>query len=248
MKRGVRVQFAERLHMKIYWTEDKGSIITSANLSTNALGSGQLKEIGIQLVHGVIEIDPILAAIRPFDVTEENIRRLDREHKAYHAKNQFAKVNREDSFTEWFTSPKRPTWKIYFWEVTSRYSERAEVVTIADYDRSPSDVVSLQGNDFEAFDWVLAVKVQGAEVRKIEWFCAEKIIRVPQKDKYYNSDFPYEAIQCGPIKWYDAPPFRLDAKTRTAVSKAVEKIGVAKLESSKDPSEPFVKLIARLLR
>src|ERR1051325_11165032 len=40
IKLRVQVYFADALHMKLYWTEDKGAIITSANLSTNALGIG----------------------------------------------------------------------------------------------------------------------------------------------------------------------------------------------------------------
>ncbi|MET0645175.1 MAG: hypothetical protein ABW208_01055 [Pyrinomonadaceae bacterium] len=46
---GAKVHFADSLHMKVYWTEDRGAIITSANLCTNALGSGDLKEIGVRL-------------------------------------------------------------------------------------------------------------------------------------------------------------------------------------------------------
>src|ERR1700730_3562257 len=37
-KAGARIRFAERLHMKVYWAAKRGAIITSANLSTNALG------------------------------------------------------------------------------------------------------------------------------------------------------------------------------------------------------------------
>ena len=33
MKRGVEVFFADRLHMKTYWSEDRGAVVTSANLS-----------------------------------------------------------------------------------------------------------------------------------------------------------------------------------------------------------------------
>jgi phosphatidylserine/phosphatidylglycerophosphate/cardiolipin synthase-like enzyme len=37
IKRGAQVRVADRLHMKVYWSERRGCVITSANLSTNAL-------------------------------------------------------------------------------------------------------------------------------------------------------------------------------------------------------------------
>ena len=43
MTSGVQVKFADRLHMKVYWAEGKGAVVTSANLSTNALGAGNLR-------------------------------------------------------------------------------------------------------------------------------------------------------------------------------------------------------------
>ncbi len=46
-KRGAKIRFADRVHMKVYWADGYGAVITSANLSTNALGSGDLKEAGI---------------------------------------------------------------------------------------------------------------------------------------------------------------------------------------------------------
>src|SRR4051812_26338296 len=46
-KNKVIIRFADRLHMKVYWAEGTGSIVTSANLSANALGAGNLKELGV---------------------------------------------------------------------------------------------------------------------------------------------------------------------------------------------------------
>ena len=36
MKKGVSVSFVDSLHMKVYWTEDKGAVITSAAASTRS--------------------------------------------------------------------------------------------------------------------------------------------------------------------------------------------------------------------
>ena len=47
--KGAKVFFSNSLHMKLYYSNKRGCIITSANLSNNALGSGKLKEVGIFL-------------------------------------------------------------------------------------------------------------------------------------------------------------------------------------------------------
>lgn len=39
---GVKIGFANLLHMKLYWAAGRGTLVTSANLSTNALGAGNL--------------------------------------------------------------------------------------------------------------------------------------------------------------------------------------------------------------
>jgi phosphatidylserine/phosphatidylglycerophosphate/cardiolipin synthase-like enzyme len=44
---GARVWFSDRLHMKVYFAQKIGCLITSANLSDNALGMNGLKEMGI---------------------------------------------------------------------------------------------------------------------------------------------------------------------------------------------------------
>src|SRR5262245_37865896 len=47
MAKGVEVFFCDALHMKVYWAEGRGAVVTSANLSRNALGAGDLKEVGV---------------------------------------------------------------------------------------------------------------------------------------------------------------------------------------------------------
>jgi hypothetical protein len=63
MHRGASVSFAPNMHSKLYWTSDKGAVITSANLSTSALGSGGQIELGAFLRPGQISIDKVLSRI-----------------------------------------------------------------------------------------------------------------------------------------------------------------------------------------
>jgi hypothetical protein len=39
MKRGAKVSFVNDLHMKVYWSESNGTILTSANLSTSVFSN-----------------------------------------------------------------------------------------------------------------------------------------------------------------------------------------------------------------
>jgi hypothetical protein len=59
-KAGARIRFANRLHMKVYWAARRGTIITSANLSTNTLGAGNLKEFGVFLPADAVNIDDVI--------------------------------------------------------------------------------------------------------------------------------------------------------------------------------------------
>lgn len=61
---GATVQFVDGLHMKVYWSEGVGSVVTSANLSINAMGVGGLKEAGVLLGPEAIDIDQLLKSLR----------------------------------------------------------------------------------------------------------------------------------------------------------------------------------------
>ncbi len=85
IKKSVDVWFADRLHMKIYWAEGRGCIITSANLSKNALGVGGLKELGVLLNPDEVDIDKVLSSLGKRPVNESEMKKLDREHARFSA-------------------------------------------------------------------------------------------------------------------------------------------------------------------
>jgi phosphatidylserine/phosphatidylglycerophosphate/cardiolipin synthase-like enzyme len=87
-KRGANVFFADALHMKVYWSEDQGAIITSANLSTYALGSGNLKEIGILLPPRILNVDRLIQTLKIRPMTKSELRDFDRRHKEYAVRNR----------------------------------------------------------------------------------------------------------------------------------------------------------------
>jgi hypothetical protein len=75
LRKGVDVRFSDSLHMKVYWSKHRGAIITSANLSTNALGAGGLKEVGVKLLPGELDIERILSSLRMLDLPRHRLRK-----------------------------------------------------------------------------------------------------------------------------------------------------------------------------
>jgi phosphatidylserine/phosphatidylglycerophosphate/cardiolipin synthase-like enzyme len=113
IKKGADVRFVDGLHMKLYWAEGRGAIVASANLSTNALGAGGLKEVGVRVDADAVDIERILAGLGSRTVTSKELRRLDRLHKRYMIKNlPTGRSGKSPSFAQWFESPSRPEWKI----------------------------------------------------------------------------------------------------------------------------------------
>lgn len=94
---GVTVHFKESLHSKVYHSDSRGTVIGSANLSDNALGSGRLTETAVKLPPGAFSIDEQLTLLegavrsgtRAFNGMLDTLRR---EHVAYYQRNpgQFA--------------------------------------------------------------------------------------------------------------------------------------------------------------
>jgi hypothetical protein len=76
LKKKVDVRFARRLHMKVYWTESRGAVVASANLSTNAYGAGALHEAGVLLPSSAININSLLKSVAPQKVTTNALTKL----------------------------------------------------------------------------------------------------------------------------------------------------------------------------
>jgi hypothetical protein len=117
LAKGVDVRFSDSLHMKIYWSSRGGAVVTSANLSTNALGAGGLKEVGVRLPPGELNIQRILSALKMRSVTPAELDLLDRERDRYVVRTQMLhpKVSRRDSFPDWYESPMRKRWLLGCW-------------------------------------------------------------------------------------------------------------------------------------
>lgn len=238
----VKVYFADSVHMKVYWTEDKGAIITSANLSTNALGAGDLREIGVRLRSGDVDIERIIASLKPRPVSPAELRALERRHKLYAARNRGAARPRPQraTYADWYESRLRAEWKIFSWYDYGHYSKVALERTRREYSADHFHwSVAVQDDKYRKADWLLTYRVRRNSVTNIDWVYADFIVRVPRSDKKaYDPANPLELVQVWPLRRYEPPPFRLDARFRKAFTRAASQYGLSKLEILKRPKPP----------
>ena len=155
IKRGAEVFFVDGLHMKVYWSEDKGAVVTSANLSTNALGSGNLKEIGVFLEPKEIDIDRIIQSLKIRSVSSKELKKLDLHHKQYVARNrgEGRRGFRMRSYLEWYKEPSRPEWKLGVVEGTVELASDAKAKSKNRYGvKDPEDWISCSYGEYREGD------------------------------------------------------------------------------------------------
>lgn len=241
IKLGVEVLFVDGLHMKLYWTQDRGAIVTSANLSTNALGAGNLKEIGVLLDSGKIQIDAIISQIKPRKCTAAELKRLDRAHKLYASNNRSGRGSRGVArFGQWFVAPGRSNWKLGWWDWEGHISINAKAFTKAQYGiPSPNDFLGCRTKDYRRDDWVLCFKLATKRATDLRWLYVNHLVPVSRNDKKaYEASYPFQAIQMWSQRVYAGMPFRIDSRFRRAFAKAVTDFGSDKIRNLKSQSPP----------
>ena len=234
IKQGVEVSFVDSLHMKVYWTEDKGAVITSANLSTNALGSGDLRELGIFLPSNQVNIDKILSSLQMRAVSKQELTKLDKLHHDYEKRiNPRSPSIQKTTFAAWYSSPFRQKWKLGWWDSFSAdFSKVAkqrsmEIYGVAD----PNDFMSCNRGDYSPNDWILCFYLVDGKENYLKWLPVDYIVRVRKSDKEYAAAYPYQAVQVWSLNHYPAPPFQIDAKFRGAFTKAIKEFTTEKIKS-----------------
>jgi len=251
IKEGACVFFADSLHMKVYWTEDQGSIISSANLSTSALGSGNLKEIGILLKPGELDIDRVIRYLKPRAVSEPELKKLDRAHNAYISKNPPSfKSSRIQSFKEWYESPWRCEWKIALitghCETASIVKETLQKEYHISKKRSDYDLISAPKGSYLKNEWILVCEHKNRPI-KINWLYADFVADIPKSDKKaYDPVNNCQIVQAHSRKYYSGFPFNEhDKQFKKAFLAALQEYGPSRIEKLKSCKPPlrFLNLI-----
>lgn len=160
---GVGVYFCKRLHQKIYWRENAGLIVGSANLSDNALGEDGLHEFAVYCDDNHFDINQVLSSLKYDAVTTEALARLDVEHTAY-ARNAPVDHHRHSArrprtFISAATVRHRKPWKIVTWTELRENSDHIQEVVRAQFGTDAwANDNDVQSDSFEKGDFVLQVK------------------------------------------------------------------------------------------
>jgi hypothetical protein len=232
VKRGVKVSFVESLHMKIYWTEDKGAVITSANLSTNALGTGNLYEFGILVPSNKIDINRVLKQLNPDDDIEEQLHKLDKAHELYRINNKWNSNNSGGrTYLKWYSEPMRRNWKVGCCGEEGDFSKNSIKIAKDKYSTEPRSCISCLGKTYSEGDWILTFFVEKEKPTFLDWLYVDFIAKTGRKDDEYDSDNPYQAVQAVSDK-INSPPFKIDKQFKKALTAAINEFGVKKFINS----------------
>lgn len=238
--RGANVLFADKVHMKLYWARGRGAIVGSANLSTNALGSGGLKELAVKVSDKSISIDALLKNVRPRAVTEKELNELERAHRRLGR--QFTGHEPSIDYNQWFESKHRNKWRLGWWDEPCDYSKKAISKAKSEYGRTPLNAIWGRPSDYTRNDWILNFRLTNKGARELKWLQVDFTVHAgTRKDM-----FPYEAVQVRTMKECTVPPFSLSGRFIGALNRACQRFGIKRLKNLKSVRPPiqFLELLA----
>jgi hypothetical protein len=223
---GARVWFSDRLHMKVYFSQKIGCLITSANLSDNALGMNGLKEMGILVDAGMVDIDRLLKEAKPYPVKKklEWLRREGEKVKLAMAKTGRRVLYDPKGYADWYkdTPDVRKKWKVAWWEGHADPAEAAREFVRKKFDRSePWDWINVdKDHQIRKGDWLLCFNTTKGQVRRPIWLYVDRVVPVRKSEhEAYEEDYPLQAFQAEESIRYDAPPFRVGQKFAQSLTK-----------------------------
>jgi len=250
--RGATVRQSSRLHMKVYWSSARGCIICSANASANALGRQGLKEAGVWLPRGSVNVDELLRYARPVLIRDSDLKKLARANDVVAAAvRQRVEPGERPSFTEWLQMAGHKPWKLACWTeeslVVAKLAKSKARTTFGVGELH--DAISGRKGQYGQGDWLLCSRLP-AGVRA-DWMYVDFVVRVPRSDRRaYDASAPYHAVQVNAPSRYPYPPFRLDRGFREALKKAVKEVGAKSLENARSlrPSARFLRILSEAYR
>ncbi|MBV5274344.1 MAG: phospholipase D family protein [Lamprocystis purpurea] len=234
------VQLSANLHAKVYWSEQRGCIIGSANASTNALGVGGLKEAAVFLPPGTVDIDKLIAEAAPQDVTEKALLKLQKGTNALPPR--FRGTANPDpgnapepmDFRGWFEQPHRDSdpWKLGYWLATDIKPARSALTKVKQeygVDTIPGFMCAASGTTQNG-DWLLTFHAPVDEVKIIAWMFIDFVVPVsPSDEAAFSKEYPFQAIQVHSLKHCPRPPFKITPAFRKAFARAVREHGLEDL-------------------
>lgn len=251
IKAGATVWFSDKLHMKIYWSKFRGCVVTSANLSTSALGVKGLKEAGVWMEPGAVNVNKLIAEAKPYLAKDNHIEKL-RIDESRHRR-AMAAIGRSDEddgfqYLDWFahSTAARTPWKVGEYLGDMEVPEHAKDILKEKYDRKGP--VNYLGADkktsFREGDWLVQFEHDydgKGGVRSIMWMTVDFVSPAGES--------PFIAIQAHSLGKYERPPFPLTSQFKKAFKAAIARCqGELTNADGLFPSKAFLAEIADQLR
>jgi len=263
IKNGAVLKFVDRVHMKVYWTSDQGAVITSANLSTSALGENGLREIGVHVPSSNIDIDKIVKSLNTYDVTSKKLQELEVEYSRLPG--NFREKNGADhTFIEWFNQKgiRQPFHLGWFYDndkvsLAVKAKQEAKELWGTDKMYDWMNVSKTAATGIRESLWMLsfslgpfddAFVIKASSVHEIGWFYADLIVPILKSEDDYSDEWPYQVVQAKPRLFNAGKPFEdKDPKFKKAFKKAVLEYGREKIIAKKSlvPNSKLIDLIAK---
>jgi hypothetical protein len=249
---GVTVFFADRVHMKVFWAQGNGAVVGSANLSDNALGVGGLHEAGVFVPASKVRIDSLIERIKPAEVTPAALRRLStaEANRVPRGGGAPRRTSSIPTFGEWFESERRKGWKWGYFDnyVQHTFSRRARAaVHEIDPTLDPTQVVFCRRSQYADGDWILYVRLTAGGLLTVpEWVFVHRVVLVEKRDRVYNDEFPFQAVQAHPLRHCPTPPFLIDARFRAALREACRRFGHGRISRQVDGRSPTPALLREI--
>jgi hypothetical protein len=261
-KAGADVDFVDRLHAKVFWSRQGGTILGSPNLSSNALGEAGLVESAIWLPPGAVDIESFLASLSHRTLADftTKLQWLYQAHVRFAQRNALARQagrrrQRLRTFDEWAADDARPEWRLGTYEVDEAPPDDA--VRALEEETGSSRFVTYRGtmtkNSLAIGVFTLECRItasrKGIRLTQLNWWAPAA--RVPTRVKEWR-EFPHVWFARRRIPGGTHPPFELrSTRFRRALTKAIDEAGGLRWlneleESSLRPSRAFIQRMLRV--
>lgn len=238
LKAGAKVFFIDGLHTKVYWTDGVGAVVTSANLSRNALEEGNLLELGIYLEDSsLVNIEQILNQRPKREAKKAEINRLKKRSDLLSGllASATSNVSSPVTFEEWYSSPIKMPWKLA-WTDEGDYplTQSSEEYVEGNYSGSKAtDWSHARKDEYKPGDWLLCFSIDTGKV--YGWMFITDVVPKRKGEQYWK-DSPFMALQVGKRPPYS--PFSLTPGFKKSFKNATTQYGLKKIQERPDSKVP----------
>jgi hypothetical protein len=207
LKAGATVQFAHGMHRKVYWSETRGALVGSANLSWSALGQRANAEACVYFPDSAeVPITEMLAGLAWDADFAARLADLDR---APEPKEGFGTPPPPAGpFDKWSMAwrdhdaghgPPPRRWKVSFWlDNELEHSKAAKTVATSAFGVDlPADFTTAAAEDtYEPGDWVLQIHLGRRALSRPSWLRVQRVMKVqPGEADAYDEGYPFHAVE-----------------------------------------------------